>query len=861
MKKILIISPHFPPVNAPDMHRVRQSLPYFARYGWQPVVFAVKPEYVEGAKDNLLVATLPPGTEIYHVKALTASLTRKVGLGNLGIRSYPYLKQAVDRYLSEHRVDLIYFSTTVFVCMTLGPHWKRKFGVPFVIDLQDPWRNDYYLSIPRRERPKKFWFDYRLNKFLEARTIPEAAGIISVSPAYPEELRRRYPSTATIPMMKLPFSALTVDFEVAARPDITNHLFTPVPGHVNVVNVGAVSPNMAYSIRALFATVRRGLDQDASLFSKVRFFFVGTSYATPDKAVKMVEPLARQYGIAHLVYEQTTREPYFTSLKMLQEADLLFLPGSTDSGYTSSRLYPYVLARKPVLAICNEESSVVEIMRVIKAGDVVAFRPDGNFETLCDRLQPILTQLLQKLPYRPATDWSAFEPYTASNMVHQQCAFFESLVPTNKRILIISPHFPPVNAADMHRVRQSLPYFEEFGWQPVVFAVAPEYVEGTKDDLLADTLPPGTEIHRVRAVSTRITRKMWLGNLGIRSYPYLKNAVDRYLSEHRVDLIYFSTTVFVSMALGPHWKRKFGIPFVIDLQDPWRNDFYLTIPRGERPPKFWFDYRLNKLLEARTMPECSGVIAVSSGYIDMIRERYPATAGQPCLTLPFGALPHDFQIAASLPCIRANHDVIDVVYIGRGGGDMSLAVGALFTTFSTGLRTHPELFSRVRFTFIGTSYAAAGKGTKTIEPLAEQADIGRYVTESTDRLPYFHSLKRLQEADLLFMPGSTDAFYTASKLYPYILARKPILAIFNEQSSVVDVLARTGAGEVVTFRNDDGVASLSNRLYPVLTSILEKLPFQPATDWEAFAPFTAREMTRRQCEFFTNSILFNQTVR
>jgi glycosyltransferase involved in cell wall biosynthesis len=358
------------------------------------------------------------------------------------------------------------------------------------------------------------------------------------------------------------------------------------------------------------------------------------------------------------------------------------------------------------------------------------------------------------------------------------------------------------------------------------------------------------EIHQVKALPSGLTRKIGLGNLGIRSYPYLKEAVDRYLGKHQIDLIYFSTTVFVSLALGPHWKRKFGVPFVIDLQDPWRNDFHLTTPRRERPRKFWFEYRLYKFLEARTMPECSGIIAVSSKYIDMISERYPETAGLPCLTLPFGALALDFQIAASLPGIRTNHDVIDVVYIGRGGSDMYLAVEALFTAFRTGLDNDPAMFSRVHFTFIGTSYAATGKGNKTIEPMAQKAGIVSRVTEITDRLPYYQSLKRLQEADLLFMPGSTDTSYTASKLYPYILAQKPILAFFNEQSSVVDILGKTRAGEVVTFRSDEDVGTLSHRVLPVVTALLEKLPYQPATDWDAFEPYTAREMTRKQCEFF-----------
>jgi len=41
MKRVLIVSPNFPPINAPDMQRVRMSLPFYRDNGWEPVVLAV----------------------------------------------------------------------------------------------------------------------------------------------------------------------------------------------------------------------------------------------------------------------------------------------------------------------------------------------------------------------------------------------------------------------------------------------------------------------------------------------------------------------------------------------------------------------------------------------------------------------------------------------------------------------------------------------------------------------------------------------------------------------------------------------------------------------------------------------------
>ena len=35
LRKVLIVSPHFPPVNAPDMQRTRLALPYLRACGWE----------------------------------------------------------------------------------------------------------------------------------------------------------------------------------------------------------------------------------------------------------------------------------------------------------------------------------------------------------------------------------------------------------------------------------------------------------------------------------------------------------------------------------------------------------------------------------------------------------------------------------------------------------------------------------------------------------------------------------------------------------------------------------------------------------------------------------------------------------
>ena len=430
-----------------------------------------------------------------------------------------------------------------------------------------------------------------------------------------------------------------------------------------------------------------------------------------------------------------------------------------------------------------------------------------------------------------------------------------------KRVLIISPHFPPVNAADMHRVRQSLPYFREFGWEPVVITVDEPHVESySRDPLLLHTIPEDIEIHKVKAWDVGRTRKFGLGSLSMRSYIHFKRKGDELLQRGGFDLVYFSTTAFHVMALGPRWKRKFGIPFVLDIQDPWRNDFYLDKPRKERPPKFFISYNIDKWLERKTVPHADGIISVSRGYVDVFLKRYPMMREEQFRVITFGASYHDFAVmeeyVKDVRIANLDNGKINIVYVGRGGHDMRFALEIVFKALARGMKEKPELFSRLHLWFIGTSYAPPGQGQKTIQPVAQALGVGENVTEITDRIPYFDTLFLLKKADTLLVPGSTDTSYTASKIYPYILAEKPLLAVFYKESSVVEVLTTVKYGQLVTFdhlagKTDDYVGACMEAFTRILNSKQGLL----ALDKTAFDPYSAKRKTLDQVE------LFNAVVR
>ncbi len=430
------------------------------------------------------------------------------------------------------------------------------------------------------------------------------------------------------------------------------------------------------------------------------------------------------------------------------------------------------------------------------------------------------------------------------------------------RVLIVSPHFPPINAADHQRVRMSLPYFEEFGWEPHVLTVRPECVEGVQDFILAKTIADHIPITYTGALPVQQTRRIGVGSLGLRCFPYLLRAGSRLLQEQKFDLLYFSTTVFTSMALAPRWYRNFGIPYVLDFQDPWLSNYY---KESDMPPpggrwKYGFAQIQAQLLEPKALSKVRHVISVSPKYPKILQSRYPHLRPENFTVLPFGAPETDFELLSSLNIDQKIFDPNDGkchwVYVGAVGKIMEFSLRALFVGIQSESQRNPELWKSVRLHFVGTSYAPGKLAVKTVEPIAQELGVGDLVTEHTHRIPYFEALKVLTDSDAILLIGSNDPGYTASKLYPCILARKPIFAIFHAQSSVVDILNRCQAGRAVTFTSNTQPKDLLSQVNDQLNWLLS-IPktYQPQTNWSAFQPYTAREMTRQQCNIFDRCLL------
>jgi hypothetical protein len=405
----------------------------------------------------------------------------------------------------------------------------------------------------------------------------------------------------------------------------------------------------------------------------------------------------------------------------------------------------------------------------------------------------------------------------------------------------------------MQRIRMSIPYFEHYGWEAEVVMVDSLYTDQQKDHLLLLSIPAHTKVHTVKAFPKKLTGKIGMGSLAWRCYWQYKIKVAELLNTYKYDLIYFSTTQFPVCALGAYWKKLFGIPYVIDMQDPWYSTYYKGKAKQAQSIKQKLNTQLHKYLESVAMNSVNGLISVSQAYINVIKENYPALKHIPSVSIPFGAFKPDTEIAITNARLFTNlldSNFINLVYIGRGGTDLHRAIIPLFKALQIGLGNNSALYGKLKIYFIGTSYAPLGLGVPTIIPLAKQFGIANNVVEITDRISYYHTLLTLQQANALFIPGSDDPQYSASKIYPYLLTNKPLMAIFNPQSPVIDILAEYGAGYTYSFKD----TAVEKQVNLFLVKLLNNKLSAPAYNHTAIQKYSAENLTKLQCQLFEQAL-------
>ena len=423
-----------------------------------------------------------------------------------------------------------------------------------------------------------------------------------------------------------------------------------------------------------------------------------------------------------------------------------------------------------------------------------------------------------------------------------------------RRVLMISPHFPPDSTAATHRVRLLAPYLSRYGWQPTVLTVDPRDYEGRLDPDLAASVPSDVRVIRTRAWPVSVSRVVGIGDLGLRAFHGLWREASGLLAREAFDAVFITIYPAYPALLGPLLKRRFACAFVLDYQDPWVGEWGRSAGplAGGRPD---LKSRVSRFVASRMEPyalrAADAVTAVSTATYEQALEHAPDARPRRCAEIPIGWDPGDLDRAGDGPPTFPDDGLIHLSYVGTllpAGYDTLRAVLAALAE----LRATDPAALKLRLHFFGTSNQRTLDAPLRVMPVAAEYGLSDVVTERAVRLDYFEALRVLRHSTAVLLLGSRERHYTPSKVFPALIARRPVVAVFHDASNATDLLRRIGRAPTVRLVTYDGTTPPSRA---AIASELSALTAQPCYDPAAInddvlAPFSACALAGRLAKVF-----------
>jgi glycosyltransferase involved in cell wall biosynthesis len=414
-RRLLMISPHFPPDSSAGTHRVRLLAPYLASYGWTPTVLTVAEQDYEGRLDPELGALVPPSVEVIRTRAVPAYLTRRFGVGDLGLRALPAFRRAAWSLHRARPFDALFITIYPTYPAVLGPMFKRRFDVPFILDYQDPWVGSWGSevgggnggAVDAKSRATR-----ALAERLEPRVLQAADAVTAVSSRTYQDAFVRNGVSSNI-AAEIPIGWDAGDLDAIARRQCRTLI--PNDGRINICYTGTLLPLGVATLRTVLAAARALIERNPSLANRIRFYFFGTSNQTTGAELRVV-PHARELGVEHLVCEHPARLDYLDSLDALRQASAVLLLGSSEPHYTPSKVFPALLSGRPMLAVYRRESTVVEMLKMAApppAAHLITFDESRSIESLVGCITEAFLALIHTAGNGVSIERAALAPWSA----------------------------------------------------------------------------------------------------------------------------------------------------------------------------------------------------------------------------------------------------------------------------------------------------------------------------------------------------------------------------------------------------------------------------------------------------------------
>jgi len=367
-----------------------------------------------------------------------------------------------------------------------------------------------------------------------------------------------------------------------------------------------------------------------------------------------------------------------------------------------------------------------------------------------------------------------------------------------RRVLVVAFHVPPYSGSSgVQRTLKFVKYLPGYGWEPLVLTADPRAYVGTSDDLLKE-IPAGTVVERAFCLDAQ-RHLSWRGRylrftaLPDRWVSWFPGAVLRGLAmirRHRPEVIWATYPIATAHVIAATLARLSGLPLVADYRDAMVVDDFPEDPAQRRS---------YQAIERRVIARAGAAVFTTPSSRELYRARYPAVPADRLVWIRNGYDDADF---AALPEAGARAPGAPVRLLHSGLIKLSERDPRPFLSALAGLLAEGKL---ARGSVEVVFRAPGDEGLH--RRLVAEAGLGD-VVRIEPRVEYAEALREMAAADalLIFQDAGCNHLVPA-KLYEYIRARRPVLALTDARGETADIVRESGAGLVVDLASTSAIAA------------------------------------------------------
>ena len=374
--KVLIITYYWPPAGGSGVQRWLRFVKYLQDFSVTPVVYTVdNPDYA--LVDKSLQNEIPENIEVIkypiwepnNILSFIKSKEKQTSAGFLNpnpsfferklqyIRANYFIPDArkfwikpsvkyLSEYLKNNKVDIIITTGPPHSMHLIGMELQNKFSLKWIADFRDPWTDiDYFHQLPLTEKSKQ------KHEELEHKVLKNADAILVVGNMMREKFK---PFSKNIYVITNGFDDVDFDNKISLDKKFT---FT----HIGLMNADR-NPKLLWKVFAelIKEDARFKVDLQINLIGKV------SSEVVQDiKALGLFNQL-----------KLTEYLPHNEVLQHQNSAQVLLLAVNnvpSSKGIITGKIFEYLQAKRPILAIAPTDGDLAEIINTTNSGVVVDF--------------------------------------------------------------------------------------------------------------------------------------------------------------------------------------------------------------------------------------------------------------------------------------------------------------------------------------------------------------------------------------------------------------------------------------------------------------------------------------------------------